>query len=365
MAAMRTVALTPAVSSTRVGFGCAGLMRESSAARRQRVLEAAFEQGIRHYDVARMYGLGEAERELGRFARGRREQLTIATKFGIEASAASGRLARFQGPARRLLARYPRLRAQVKRRSDTLHQPHRYGVATARASLERSLRELGTDYVDLFLLHGPTARDAVDAAELRAYLEAARAAGQIRAWGVAGEREESLQVARALAGVVSADAPSADAPSGGAPSAGAPSGGAPSGGATPTPAGATVVQIRDDIFAGAAPSELGAGAPIAFGVVAAALRRIVAHLDADPARRARWSQAVGRDCGDVEALAALLLRDALARNGEGVVLIATTRPRRLAGVGALVAAADDGDGQLAAFRRLIEDELLGVPADAA
>ncbi len=335
---MQTVALTPTLTSTRVGFGCAGLMRESSQARRQQVLEAAFEQGIRHFDVARMYGLGAAEGELGRFARGRREQLVIATKFGIEAGAASGRLARFQGPARRLLARNPRLRAQVKRRSDTLHQPHRYDVATARASLERSLRELGTDHVDLFLLHGPTPHDTVEAADLCAYLEHARAAGQIRAWGVAGEREDSLQVARSLA----AAAP--DVP--------------------------TVVQIRDDVLARATPPELGLSAPITFGVLAEALQRIRAHLDRDPARRARWSQAVGVDCASAEALAGLLLRDALARNEHGVVLIATTKPQRLAGVGALVettgpkgdgepATGSGHDGALGALRRLIREELLG------
>jgi hypothetical protein len=376
---MQTVALTPTVSSTRIGFGCAGLMRESSEARRQQVLEAAFEQGIRHFDVARMYGLGAAERELGRFARARREQLVIVTKFGIEAGAASGRLARLQGPARRLLARYPWLRAQVKRRSDAFHQPHRYDVATARASLERSLRELGTDYVDLLLLHGPTAQDAVDVPELCAYLEEARAAGQIRGWGVAGESADSLQVARALAGAVpppavapgvgrDRTAPGAASLDAAALDAATLDAAALDGTALDAAApGATVVQIRDDSLAAPTPSQLGLRAPITFGVLAQALGRIVAHMSADPARRARWSLEIGVDCADRQALAALLVRDALARNRRGVVLVATTRPERLAGVGELVAEADaEGElataaasgGQLAAFRRLVQRELL-------
>src|SRR6185503_14619010 len=58
----------------RLGFGCASLMRVPSRREREALLGEAFEQGIRHFDVARMYGLGAAESELGRFARGRREE---------------------------------------------------------------------------------------------------------------------------------------------------------------------------------------------------------------------------------------------------------------------------------------------------
>ncbi|HET9153536.1 MAG TPA: aldo/keto reductase [Solirubrobacterales bacterium] len=55
-------------ANVRLGFGCASLMRLPSRRRRQALLAEAFEQGIRHFDVARMYGLGAAEGELGRFA---------------------------------------------------------------------------------------------------------------------------------------------------------------------------------------------------------------------------------------------------------------------------------------------------------
>src|ERR1700686_3081435 len=194
---MESTALAPDVTSTRIGYGCGGLMREPSARKRRRLLDGAFDQGIRHFDVARMYGLGAAEGELGSFARGRRESIVIATKFGIEASA-PGRLARLQGPARRLLARYPALRSYVKRRSDALHKPHSYDAATARASLQTSLRELRTDYVDLLLIHDPAPTDRVDLPEICGFLEEARMAGQIRAWGIAGERDPCVQIKRLL-----------------------------------------------------------------------------------------------------------------------------------------------------------------------
>ena len=94
---------TTGVETTRLGFGCADLFREPSRARRQRLLETAFDHGIRHYDVAPMYGLGQVEQALGRFARGKRDRLVIATKFGIDPTAAGRWLGRGQAPIHRVM----------------------------------------------------------------------------------------------------------------------------------------------------------------------------------------------------------------------------------------------------------------------
>ncbi len=172
----------------RVGFGCAGLMRSASAKHRQRLLAVAFDQGIRYFDVARMYGLGAAERELGRFAGARRDEIVIATKFGI-AAATAGRLARLQSPARAAIARLPAVRAAVKRRAHVFHQPRCYDTATLSASLETSLKEIGTDYVDVLFIHGPAPDDILDLAELSGALDELRRIGRVRAWGFAGDLE--------------------------------------------------------------------------------------------------------------------------------------------------------------------------------
>ena len=190
--------LAPGVASRRLGFGCAGLLQEPSASKRQRLLAEAFEQGINHFDVARMYGLGAVEAEVGRFARARRESVAIATKFGIEPVAAAGRLAALQGPARRMLARYPALRDRVRRGADVFNAPRSYDGAAARTSLHKSLRELQTDYVDLLLVHDPAPGDPVDLPSICAYLEEAHQAGQVRAWGVAGERDPCVQLTRQM-----------------------------------------------------------------------------------------------------------------------------------------------------------------------
>jgi D-threo-aldose 1-dehydrogenase len=321
---MESTALAPGVTSTRIGFGCAGLMREPSARKRQGLLAETFDQGITHFDVARMYGLGAAEGELGRFARARRDSVVIATKFGVEPASAPGRLARLQGPARWLLARYPALRGYVKRRSDTFHQPRHYDAATARASLHTSLRELQTDYVDVLLVHDPSPTDHVDLPDICAFLEEARQAGHLRAWGIAGERDPCIQIKRSL------------------------------------PATA-VLQVRDDILSRTQPFPGDLEPLVTFGVLGEALDRISRYLQGSSEHRSRWSDELGVDCSSSQVLAALLLRDALDVNPRGVVLYSTTRPDRLRGLDAIASAAHNQDDPvLAAFRRRMSDELVSI-----
>ncbi len=315
-------------TTSRVGFGCAGLMRSASGRQRQRLLAEAFEQGIRHFDVARMYGLGAAERELGRFARGRREEIVIATKFGIEPAGPVGRLARLQAPARGVIVRSPALRAALKRRTQVFHQPHRYDPTTLSTSLETSLRELGTEYVDILFIHDPAPDDALDMAELGEALEQLRRAGRIRAWGLAGDSEPCVR----LSG-----------------EAGAP----------------TVLQVRDDILDRALARVGASQRVITFGVVSGALRRILAHVTSSAERRAEWSDAVGANCGRAEIVSSLLLQDALDRNPQGTVLFSTTRPGRIRlGTAAVeTLSCEPNPAPLNAFRELVRSQLTsGVPA---
>ena len=121
-----------------------------------------------------------ARREL---ARGRREQLTIATKFGLQPAARLTRARTLIRAVRRLMQASPRIRALVRRNVHSFVQGGRFDVPSARASLETSLRALGTDYIDLFLLHEGTVADC--SAELLDFLEGARAEGKILAFGVA------------------------------------------------------------------------------------------------------------------------------------------------------------------------------------
>jgi len=107
-----------------VGLGCntfgARIDREQSV----RVVHAALDSGITLFDTADIYGGGDSEAHLGEALRGRREQAIIATKFGMPTGVDET---------------YDRGGSRVY----------------VRRAVERSLRRLGTDHIDLYQLHAP------------------------------------------------------------------------------------------------------------------------------------------------------------------------------------------------------------------
>ena len=180
-------------TSARVGFGTGGLLRISSARRRQDMLAAALANGITHFDTAPLYGFGESERALGRFLRGRRGDITLTTKFGLQASALAARLAFFQGVGRRALQMFPSLRRAAVRNAGALATPPSFSLQTVQVSLEKSLRSLRTDYVDFYLAHQASAAALPDE-DLIGWLQDMQRAGKIRAFGVATDFDWLLPV---------------------------------------------------------------------------------------------------------------------------------------------------------------------------
>jgi D-threo-aldose 1-dehydrogenase len=319
------------IRATPLGFGCASLFRISDPAERSAVLRTAYESGLRHFDVAPMYGLGRAEHELGIFARSRRGELTIATKFGIRPTLAARGLSHAQGPLRRLLAARPALRDQARTHaaapSGRLYEHGGFDARGARRSLERSLRALRTDYIDLFLLHDPLP-GTVRSDEVSAWLEQARAAGLIRSWGLAGDLEPTGEVARSFRG---------DVP---------------------------VRQLRDDIFLRSLQGSCrrARAAFVTFGVLDQALPRIVRHVNADESRHLRWKRTVGADCGDPGTVAPFLLWAALRDNSPGVVLFGSTKPSHIRSAANVLSQAPE-DPALDAFFGMVDAELLQLPEE--
>ncbi len=74
------------ISVSQVGFGGAGLgnlFREVTEADAQATLQAAYDNGVRHFDTAPQYGLGTSERRTGEAIRRLgRDNVTISTKAG-------------------------------------------------------------------------------------------------------------------------------------------------------------------------------------------------------------------------------------------------------------------------------------------
>jgi D-threo-aldose 1-dehydrogenase len=176
------------------GFGCSALTGTDRGTA-VRVLEAAFDAGVRHFDIARYYGFGQAEGILGNFVKRYRSQVTITTKFGITPPERSPILGLAIDIGRRTLRLFPALRPLMQRKSQALIKIERFSPEKARSSLETSLRELKTEYVDIYLLHDYAAYDEpVD--EILAFLEDTAKAGKIRCFGIGTSFEDALRSVR-------------------------------------------------------------------------------------------------------------------------------------------------------------------------
>lgn len=182
---MDYVTLVPgSPQSSRLGFGCGSVMGRTGRSESLRAIAAALDRGITHFDVARLYGYGEAEALLGEALRGRRDRVVIASKFGLEPPRAAAALRGLKPLAQRAVAAVPGLRPLLRAAlGRSARAAGRFSVAAASASLDASLAALGTEYLDILFLHDCRADDLTP--ELADFLDAHVAAGKIRAYGVA------------------------------------------------------------------------------------------------------------------------------------------------------------------------------------
>jgi aryl-alcohol dehydrogenase-like predicted oxidoreductase len=123
------------------------------------LLSAALDLGIGYFGATDSDDDGRAERLLGAAVRGHRDEVTLATTFGYDTTPRPWQ----PSPAA------PR---------------HDWSPGFASQALDRSLRRLDTEPVDLWLLHHP-GMDAIESDELFEFLEAQVAKGKVRAYGVA------------------------------------------------------------------------------------------------------------------------------------------------------------------------------------
>jgi D-threo-aldose 1-dehydrogenase len=162
------------------------------------VLEHAFSLGITHFDVARAYGFGRAEGILREFLCRKRHAVTLATKFGIEPPSGLAGNVRVVNALKRILRPFPGLLRHAKNRGAAMVKTGIFTPESAIRSLETSLRELGTDYVDIFLLHEATLTDASGAPLVEALLSQV-AKGKVRHLGVASDFRKFQEDADLLA----------------------------------------------------------------------------------------------------------------------------------------------------------------------
>lgn len=177
--------------TARLGFGCASLGSRISPPDAEAALKRAYDAGIAWFDVAPSYGDGQAEAILGRFARKHRDRVTLCTKVGIEANV-GGWKAAIRPLARNIVAAFPALRRYATRARTVAKLP--LDPDTIRQSAERSLASLGTDRIDLLMLHDPIPGDVLreDIAEA---MTALIRSGKVAALGVAGDMDAARNAA--------------------------------------------------------------------------------------------------------------------------------------------------------------------------
>jgi D-threo-aldose 1-dehydrogenase len=285
-----------------LGFGCASLYGLPTKHERRAVLESAYEFGIRHFDVAPIYGLGVAETELAEFI-GNRTDIRVATKFGIRPTVV-GRLAGLaQAPIRRMLKSSPAMKAKVKNSGAKpnagivgrmLYTSHDYSVANAQEALAASLRALRVDRMDYFLLHEPVGTLGDNYHCLVDFLERERSKGTIGQWGPAGDLSHMDEYLRGLIG----DAGTCQFP-----------------------------YDLIDGYRGPAP-EHGRDS-ITFGFISASLPDIRGVFERDPGFRTQCSELLDADLADERTALGLLVRDAVTHNEFGTVLVSSTKVSHL------------------------------------
>ena len=142
------------------------------------LLAAAYDHGFTHFDTAPYYGFGTAECDLKPLLAAH-PNITVATKVGLYSPGGEGQLSATVF-ARKAVGRFfPRMSRAI---AD-------WSVERARASLAGSLKRLGRERIDLYLLHEP------DLALLRTdewlgWLESER--DKIRYFGVAVNTQRLL-----------------------------------------------------------------------------------------------------------------------------------------------------------------------------
>ncbi|TPG58938.1 aldo/keto reductase [Hymenobacter nivis] len=170
-----------------LGLGCSTFGGSAATGVAKISLAKAFDQGIVYFDVARSYGYGQAEGIVGQFAQGKRDKMIIASKFGISPPPIPFKSLVLWG-MRNIRKALPASRQTLAKAGVNALTKTQFTPQAAQSSLQTSLRELKTDYIDLFLLHESYYADCLRD-DIREVLERAKEKGQIRAWGATlGER---------------------------------------------------------------------------------------------------------------------------------------------------------------------------------
>ncbi|WP_328583758.1 aldo/keto reductase [Streptomyces sp. NBC_00370] len=154
---------------SRIGLGAMGMSAFYTGAGRAdaesiRTIHRALDLGVTHLDTAEVYGPYVNEELVGRAIKGRRDEVVLATKFGLVSH--TGRPGLDGTPA------------------------------SVRAAVDGSLRRLGTDHIDLYYQHRIDPSTPVE--ETMGALSALVAAGKVRHVGLSEASAATIRRAHAV-----------------------------------------------------------------------------------------------------------------------------------------------------------------------
>jgi D-threo-aldose 1-dehydrogenase len=308
-----------------IGFGCSSL---ASVGKKKalELLGTAFDAGVRHFDVARFYGYGEAEALLGLFLKTRRAEVTITTKFGIDPPPRANVLRYAMRAGRRLVRLVPAARGIMQRRAQMLIKRGQFSVEEARASLDTSLRQLGTDYVDFFLLHDYEPSDA-SMDELARFLVDRVKTGVIRYFGVGTGIESALRALQV------------------------------------TPELCDIVQFENSVLSRNVEKLQGRQSVrplmvVNYGSLGESYRSVAGALKVRRELVADWSSQLGVDCSRGEAISGLMLNYAVSANLDGLVLFSSRDASRTKQNVRAVLEPTVSSVQIELFGRLVKRDLM-------
>ena len=169
MGTLPTTTLGDGLTVSAIGFGAMALTPvygEVDDTESLATLNHCLDAGVTFIDSANVYGGGANERLISRLLADRREEVTLATKFGIDGNPTRG---------------------QLSARGDADY---------VRRCIDESLRRLGTDVVDLYYMHR---RDlSVPIEETVSAMAGLVAAGKVRHLGLSEVTAEELRAAVAV-----------------------------------------------------------------------------------------------------------------------------------------------------------------------
>jgi myo-inositol catabolism protein IolS len=144
-----------AISGEGAGYGF-GKISETEAIS---LLQHSFECGFRIFDTAPIYGFGTSEQRIGQAFKPNREKVFIVSKCGVS--------------------------WHPNKRVNMTNDP-----ATTQKMLEQSLRDLDTDYIDLYMVHWPDAN--TDIRRTVEVIAQAKAEGKVKHIGLCNTYREDI-----------------------------------------------------------------------------------------------------------------------------------------------------------------------------